>query len=72
MSTIRIKVVNVIRDPLSGRKLEPGIIKRVPTTSYWLKRKKCGDVILHDDKKVEKPKAAPKVKSDNAKEGANK
>lgn len=72
MSTIRIKVVNVIRDPLSGRKLEPGVVKRVPTTSYWLKRKRVGDVVLHDDKK-EKEKPAPKVdnkKSDNAKEGA--
>lgn len=75
MSQMRIEVVNVIRDPLGGRKLEPGTIKRVPTTSYWLKRKKCGDVVLCDEKKVEKTKVATKnatAKSNNAKEGASK
>jgi len=69
MSQIRIKVVRVIRDPLTGRKLEPGVVKRVSTNSYWLKRKKLGDVELCEETKKE---VAPKVvtkKGDNSKEG---
>ena len=78
MKTLNIMVSpnKMVIDPKSLKRLEEGKTYTVPGVLYWYRMLKCGDVVLVDKKKVEKPKKIkPKKeplkveeKKDNSKE----